>query len=140
MNTIKKLGVFLLTTKRAYQTRSIVQTTKDSPKMIYLINFLFFLCISGIVIASVINFLKLKLKLNFPMAYKNVQKQKVIGKFFFLSCKRRTSTKMQVTPVIITYENRWLWAVALVGGLLISSVITGLTVGLPLGLACCKYG
>lgn len=47
---------------------------------------------------------------------------------------------MQVTPVIITYENRWLWAVALAGGLLISSVITGLSVGLPLGLACCKYG
>lgn len=47
---------------------------------------------------------------------------------------------MQVTPVIITYENRWLWAVALLGGLLISSVITGLSVGLPLGLACCKYG
>ena len=47
---------------------------------------------------------------------------------------------MQVTPVYIVNKNRWMWAVAFLIGLLVSSVITGLSVGLPIGLACSSYG
>ena len=46
---------------------------------------------------------------------------------------------MQILPIYINQYNPIAWIIALSVGVVAGTVFTGLSVGLPIGLACCKW-
>ena len=46
---------------------------------------------------------------------------------------------MQILPIYINQYNPIAWTIALSVGVVAGTVFTGLSVGLPIGLACCKW-